>query len=130
LLFMQANFTLNLNHMLKKSLVVGLAMIGTVVLALASSGGGGSKKKSLASNKQGFTPLKSSTVLTLKAGPNYSGSYIYSSQRNNVVSYNTLVTYQKGNTIFVLPYKYKLNTTRTSDRNNLNVLDLKVNIRR
>ena len=129
MLNMQANFTLNLNHMLKKSLVVGFAMIGTVVLALASSGGGG-KKNSLASTKQGFSPLKSSTVLTLKAGPNYSGSYIYSSQQNNVVSYNTLVTYQKGNTIFVLPYKYKLNTSRTGDRNNLNILDLKVNIRR
>lgn len=129
MLNMQANFTLNLNHMLKKSLVVGFAMIGTVVLALASSGGGG-KKSSLASTKQGFAPLKSSTVLTLKAGPNYSGSYIYSSQQNNVVSYNTLVTYQKGNTIFVLPYKYKLNTSRTGDRNNLNILDLKVNIRR
>ena len=127
---MQANFTLNLNHMLKKSLVIGIAMIGTVVLALASSGGGGSKKKSLASSKQGFTSLKSSYGLTLKAGPNYTGSYIYSSQRNNVVSYNTLITYQKGNTIFILPYKYKLNTTKSSLKNNLNVLDLKINIRR
>ena len=127
---MQANFTLNLNHMLKKSLIIGVAMIGTVVLALASSGGGGNKKKSLASTKQGFAPLRSSTILTLKAGPNYTGSHIYSSQRDNVLSYNTLVTYQKGNTIFVLPYKYKLNTSRTSAKNNLNILDLKVNIRR
>ena len=127
---MQANFTLNLNHMLKKSLVVGIAMIGTVVLALASSGGGGNKKQSLASAKQGFTPLKSSYGLTLKAGPNYTGSYSYSSQRNNVLCYNTLVTYQKGNTIFILPYKYKLNTSRTAAKNNLNVLDLKINIRK
>ena len=80
---MQANFTLNLNHMLKKSLVVGVAMIGTVVLALASSGGGGSKKQSLASSKQGLTPLKSSYGITLKAGPNYTGSYSYSSQRSS-----------------------------------------------
>lgn len=127
---MQANFTLNLNHMLKKSLVVGVAMIGTVILALASSGGGGSKKQSLASSKQGFTPLKSSYGITLKAGPNYTGSYSYSSQRNNVLSYNTLVTYQKGNTIFILPYKYKLNTTRTTGKTNLNVLDLKIPIKR
>lgn len=112
--------------MLKKSLIIGMAMIGTVVLALASSGGGGNKKQSLASSKQGFTPLKSSYGLTLKAGPNYTGSYVYSRQRNNVVSVNTLVTYQKGNTIFILPYKYKLNTSRT----NLNALDLKINIRK
>jgi hypothetical protein len=116
--------------MLKKSLVIGLAMIGTVVLALASSGGGGNKKKNLASTKQGFAPLKSSSGLTLKAGPNYTGSYIYSSQRNNILSYNTLVTYQKGNTIFILPYKYKLNTSKSGSKNNLNVLDLKINIRR
>ena len=44
---MQANFTLKLNHMLKKSLVIGFAMIGTVVLAFASSGGGGIRKKAL-----------------------------------------------------------------------------------
>ena len=127
---MQANFTLNLNHMLKKSLIIGLAMVGTVVLALASSGGGGNKKKSLASAKQGFTPLKSSYGLTLKAGPNYTGSYIYSSQRNNILSYNTLITYQKGNTIFILPYKYKLNTSRLNSKNNLNVLDLKISLRK
>ena len=127
---MQANFTLNLNHMLKKSLVVGLALVGTVVLALASSGGGGSKKKTLASTKQGFTPLKSSYGLTLKAGPSYTGSLIYSTQRNNVLSYNTLVTYQKGNTIFILPYKYKLNTSRIAAKNNLNVLDLRISIRK
>jgi hypothetical protein len=125
---MQANFTLNLNHMLKKSLIIGFAMIGTVVLALASSGGGGAKKKSLASTKQGFTPLKSSYRLTLKAGPNYAGSYVYSSQRNNVLSYSTLVTYQKGNTIFILPYKYKLNTSRFGAKTNLNALDLKIRL--
>jgi hypothetical protein len=115
--------------MLKKSLIISAAMIGTVVLALASSGGGG-KKNSLASAKQGFTPLKSSYGLTLKAGPSYTGSYSYSSQRNNVLSYNTLVTYQKGNTIFILPYKYKLNTSRLNSKNNLNVLDLKISLRK
>lgn len=127
---MQANFTLNLNHMLKKSLIIGVAMIGTVVLALASSGGGGSKKKSLASTKQGFAPLRTSNGLTLKAGPSYTGSYIHSSQRNNILSYKTLVTYQKGNTIFILPYKYKLNTSRQAVRNNFNALDLRISIRK
>jgi hypothetical protein len=127
---MQANFTLNLNHMLKKSLIIGFVMIGTVVLALASSGGGKNKKNSLASSKQGFTPNKSSYGLTLKAGPNYTGSYIYSSQRNNVVSYNTLVTYQKGNTIFILPYKYKLNTSKHNVKTNLNAFDLKLRLTR
>lgn len=117
--------------MLKKSLVIALAMVGIVVLALASSGGGGNKKKSLASAKQGFAPVKSSYGITLKAGPSYSGSYVNSSQRANILSYNTLITYQKGNTIFILPYKYKLNTSKnTGVRNNLNAIDLKISIRK
>jgi hypothetical protein len=37
------NFTLKLNHMLKKSLI-SMAMVGAVALALASSGGGDKKK--------------------------------------------------------------------------------------
>jgi len=118
--------------MLRKLFIIGFAMTGTVVLALASSGGGGHKKKNLASSKQGFAPGKSSYGFTLKAGPNYTGSFTSSSRQrnNNYLSYNTLVTYQKGNTIFILPYKYKLNTSRLGSKTNLNVLDLKVNLRK
>jgi len=116
--------------MLKKSLSIGFAMIGAVVLVLASSGGGGNKKKSLASAKQGFKPIKSSYGLTLKAGPNYTGSYNFSRQRDNVLSSNTLVTYQKGNTIFILPYRYTMNTSRFGSKNNLNLIDLKIKLRK
>src|SRR5688572_4702256 len=113
---MKRNSTLNLNHMLKKT-VICFAMIGVVVLAWASSGGGNKKKTSL---KSGFTPIRTSQGLTLKAGPHYMGSRTFSTQKNNAVLYNTLVTYQKGNAIYILPYKYKGHVSKTSSRNNLN----------
>ena len=114
--------------MLKKSLIIGFAIFGTV-LALASSGGGG-KKKSLAA-QQGFVPLKASHGFTLKSGPNYTGSHVFGSQRNDrFVLYNTLITYQKGNTIFVLPYKYKMNTVKLDGKNNLNAVDVKFKLRK
>ena len=110
--------------MLKKT-VICVAMIGVVVLAWASSGGGNKKKTSL---RSGFTPIRTSQGLTLKAGPHYMGSRTFSTQKNNAVLYNTLVTYQKGNAIYILPYKYKGHVSKTSSRNNLNALDLKIRL--
>ena len=108
--------------MLKKS-VICFAMIGVVVLAVASSGGGNKKKTSL---KSGFTPIKTTQGLTLKAGPQYMGSKTFSIQRNNSTLYNTLVTYQRGNAIYILPYKKGV--SKTSYKSNLNVLDLKIRL--
>jgi hypothetical protein len=112
--------------MLKKT-VICFAMIGVVVLAVASSGGGSKKKTSL---KSGFTPVRTTQGLTLKAGPHYMGSRTFSTQKNHTILYNTLVTYQKGNTIYILPYKYKGPVGKTTSRNNLNALDLKIRLRK
>lgn len=124
---MQANFTLNLNHMLKKSIIC-LLMIGGVVLALASSGGG-NKKKSNTFLGSGFTPIRTTNGFTLKAGPSYSGSHTFTNRNHSVVLYNTVLTYQKGNTIFILPYQVRM-THKTSYKSNLNLLTLKVKLRK
>lgn len=124
---MAANSTLNFNHMLKKS-IISCAMIGVVTLALASSGGGGGKKKSVTPLSSKFTPIRTTNGFTLKAGAQYTGSQIYSSERNhNFVTYNTLVTYQKGNTVYILPNKVTVNT-RPQQRSNLNLLDLRIRL--
>lgn len=127
---MQANSTLKFNHMLKKS-IISCAMIGVVTLALASSGGGGGKKKSSVTPlSTSFTPIRTTNGFTLKAGPAYTGSQIYSSERNhNFVTYNTLVTYQKGNTVYILPNRVTVNT-KPLYRSNLNVLDLRIRLRK
>jgi len=130
---MQVNSTLKLNHMLKKT-IISCAMIGAFALALASSGGG-DKKKAEALRKPDFTPIRTTNGFTLKAGPAYSGSHIFSSERtNNYITHNTVVTYQQGNKVFILPYKSRVNVSpyqsQSNYRNNLNAFDLKIRIRK
>ena len=116
---MNLNFTLKLNHMIKKS-IISCTMLGVVALALASSGGGMKKSAKIASD---FVPVKAPSGFTLKAGPQFTGSKAFSQTRGNFVMYNTISTYQKGNTIYILPYKYKM--TRPGFKSNLNLVDLK-----
>ena len=122
---MNETFTLKLNHMIKKTLA-SITLLGVVGLALASSGGGKSKGKSAV--ETGFEANKTYSGFSLKAGPRYTGSQLFSSQKSgNGVLFNSVVTYQKGNTVYILPYKYRMSTKM---RSNLNVVDLKFNLHR
>ena len=128
---MKANSTLKFNHMFKKTLI-SCAMIGAVALAAVASSGGG-KKKSETPLKPLYTPIRTTNGFTLKAGPAYAGSHHFSSERNrNFITYSTVVTYQKGNTIYILPQQVKMNTNpsfkNNSFKNNLNLLDLKIRL--
>ncbi len=124
---MQKIFTLNLNHMLKKS-VVCATLMSVVVIGLASSGGG---KKRTAIPTPVFTPLRSTGNFTLRSRPDYAGSQGFSKMNDqNSTLYKSVVTYQKGNTIYVLPSTYRVSTSRQSFRSNLNVIDLKIRLRK
>jgi hypothetical protein len=128
---MQKNSTLKLNHMLKKT-IISCAMIGAVALALASSGGG-DKKRAETLHKPDFTPIRTTNGFTLKAGPMYAGSHTFSMERNNhYVTYNTVVTYQQGNKVFILPYKSRVYVApdNSAYRTNLNAIDLKFRLRK
>lgn len=116
--------------MLKKT-IISCAMIGAVALAIASSGGG-DKKKEAALRKPDFTPIRTTNGFTLKAGPIYTGSHLVSSERTtNYVTFNTVVTYQQGNKVFILPHRSRVVVADNSTyRNNLNVLDLKIRLRK
>lgn len=123
---MKANSTLKFNHMLKKTLI-SCAMIGAVALAAVASSGGG-KKKSEAPLKPIYTPIRTTNGFTLKAGPSYTGSQILGSERSrNFITYSTVVTYQKGNTVYIMPQQVKMNTKPTF-KTNLNLLDLKIKL--
>lgn len=128
---MPINSTLNLKDMLRKISAAGILLVGVVAFALASSGGGGSKKKS-SSIRTDFKPVSLNAGFTLKAGPQYAGSMVTSQQRNkHLVRYNTVVTYQKGNTIYIMPYKYTMNTRpNLGFRSNLQVIDLKIRLQK
>ena len=115
--------------MLKKSLVCA-TMLGLVVIALASSGGG--KKKSSGSTL-GIIPIRANGTFTLKSKPTYSGSFLYTTASlKNSTTYRSVITYQKGNTTFIVPNQYRLNNNQrkltfssNQIRSNLNVVDLK-----
>lgn len=119
--------------MLKKTIISGM-LIGVVALAVASSGGG-DKKKSDAKRKADFTPIKTTNGFTLKAGPAYSGSSIFSTTRTgNFLNQSGVVTYQQGNAVIILPHQSRVNTnpvttTITPFKSNLNFLDLKIRLR-
>lgn len=109
--------------------LVSVLMIVVVALAFASKGSGGGKKKTPAF-KNDFVPIRTTTGFTLRAGAMYTGSHTFSVEKTDkVFSFNTVVTYQKGNTIYILPYKYKVNITgfnAGTSKSNLQLLDLKI----
>ncbi|HTL09661.1 MAG TPA: hypothetical protein VL307_15420, partial [Chitinophagaceae bacterium] len=79
-----------------------------------SMGGGGNKSKDKAVKPE-FTPIRTTNGFTLKAGPTYKGSMVFGQEKSkSAVSYNSIVTYQKGNTTYILPVKYKLQTSAAS----------------
>jgi hypothetical protein len=103
-------------------------MLGFAGLAFASMGGEKRNKKSSKVTAD-FTPIKTSSGFTLKAGPSYKGSMIFTQEKtSNRLSFNTLITYQKGNTTYIMPYNHKVNigTAVPAGCDNLQLLRLKV----
>lgn len=119
--------------MFKKS-IASATMLGVVFFALASTGGG--KKKSATPNPA-FTPV-SPGVFTMRSNPHYAGSqFLKTINLKNETVYKSVITYQKGNTIYVVPSQYRMNNqskisfaSRPSFRSNLNLLDLRLNLHR
>jgi hypothetical protein len=129
---MKRIFTLKLNHMLKKSLTCA-TMLAVVAIAIASSGGG--KNKPASSNNLGIIPVSARGAFTLKSKPSYSGSHLLSTMNlKNSTVYRSVITYQKGNTIFIVPSKYRVSNSKLSFnsgpalRSNLNMLDLRLKL--
>lgn len=125
-------FTLKLNHMLKKSLICA-TMLGIVVIALASSGGG---KKKASSSNLGIIPVRANGTFTLKSKPSYSGSHLFGTVNlKNSTVYRSVITYQKGNTTFIVPSHFRVSNqsklsfnSSPSYRSNLKMVDLKLRL--
>jgi hypothetical protein len=106
---------------------LSLLLFAVTALAFASKGGGGKKKHSELENS--FTPINSAASFTLKKTPLYSGSIVtIRPQANNRVSINAMVTYQKGNTTYILPFQYKVSIqpTEYSSKSNLQFLGVRI----
>ena len=116
--------TISKPHFFRKT-VICFAFIAMAALTFGSSGGGGKNKNDL--NFKEFTPIRTSGGFTLKAGPLYHGSQLLNmQQQNNTLLMNTVVTYQRGNTTYILPYRYKMN--KPTVKSNLNALDVKIKL--
>ena len=120
---------------LMRMTIVSALMIAVVGLTFASKGGGGDKKSnSRIPLKTEFVPIRTTGTFTLKTGPTYTGSFMLGQEKTkSYLSINSLVTYQKGNSIFIIPYTYKVNTPVLMDgsrRTNLQLLDLRIKMHR
>lgn len=86
-----------------KIVLLSAVLNGIMFTSLADRGVGNTKKTASTSN------FKSSISLNLKTGLKYKGSLLTGVCSNKTsLTTNNLVTYQKGNTIYVVPHKQKM----------------------
>ncbi len=86
-----------------------LILIGISGIAIADRGGFGRKKNMVQLNISMLGTLKKSIPFNLKSGLTFRGSKLLNSQQIGSTWYNTtLLSYKKGNTIYILPYKQKI----------------------
>jgi uncharacterized lipoprotein YehR (DUF1307 family) len=107
---------ISIHNRLTRAMALSVSLIVFVSLASAAIGIDGEGNKAKRKNVLGdFKPIKTTNGFTLKAGPVYKGSLIFKQQKSvNTISFNSLVTYQKGNTTYIIPHKYKFSTNNSS----------------
>lgn len=124
---------------LMRQTVVSTLLLAVVGLAFASKGGGGDKKNNKSIPlKTEFTPIRTTGNFTLKSTPAYSGSFFLGQEKTQektktTISFNTLVTYERGNSVFIMPYKYKVTMPGITDGSiqpSLQLLDLRIKMHR
>ena len=96
--------------MIKYSKIAAIALLICFVtfVAIADRGGFGRRNK-IHFNIITLTTLKSSIGYNLKSGLNYKGTTVINQQHvGNSIFTNNIVSYQKGNTVYILPYKQKV----------------------
>lgn len=111
-------------------MVISAILLGLTVFTFASIGGDKNKSKNNALHS-GFTPIRTTRGFTLKDRLTYRGSMILKQEKtSNSINYSSLIMYQKGNTTYILPNKYKapLTVASASNKSNLQILQLKIRL--
>ncbi len=119
-----------INISLQKRLICLVLSVGIAAIAFAGEslgGGGGDKPKVSLISNFALSPFKANTGFTLKAGPSYRGSSLFNEPKTaDFLMVNSVITYQKGNTTYILPYKHKVSITAAKS----NLQAVNVTIRR
>jgi len=90
----------------RTAVVSFLAVLAISAFAVLGDKGTTPKNRSLLSNEN-FTLVRGS--FSLKSNYNFRGSQVINpAQKNEYINLNTVVTYQKGNTTYIVPLKKKI----------------------
>lgn len=82
---------------------------GFMLISFADKGFSKKSKSKISLNLANSTSFTNTLTFNLKNSLKYKGSLINNNDNSaSSLIYNTLITYQKGNTIYVLPYKQKV----------------------
>jgi hypothetical protein len=94
-----------------KIILLAIALCGIMLPGFADRGVSKKNKNKVALNVRTTGSFTKSLSFNLRSGLKYTGSLLSKpavSSPNSSTSYNTLVTYQKGNSVYILPYKQKI----------------------
>ena len=90
-------------------ITIGILFACSIWLLAAADRGGFVKRNKTHLNITAHGTLKNSIAFNLKSGIYYKGSFLLNTQRvGNVSVSDAFVSYKKGNTIYILPYKQKI----------------------
>jgi len=102
---------MNLTPDILKRKLATVVLVSASLAAFAALGDGGKKN---ATHQKGLLTDRLSSVnfknFSLKSGYNYRGSTVFSNpkEENRYIMLNTTVTYEKGNSTYILPLKKKV----------------------
>ena len=98
-----------MNTFSKKMLAV-VILFSIVVEALADRGIGRKSKNKTTLNIIAPSNIRNSIAFNLKSGLSYKGSLLNTHKMlvNSAIINTSIVTYQKGNTTYIIPYKNKI----------------------
>ncbi len=102
-------FQTAINRLVKKNLITVLC-ITLSLAAFATLGDGGKNNTKEKTQKKLLTATTAYNFkyFSLKSSYNYRGKNIFTSNSNKYILLNTVVTYQKGNSTYILPLKKRV----------------------
>lgn len=94
----------------KAAIILALVSVTTVVFADRGTGKRSTKARTTLNINPSSASLKASILANIKNGISYKGSFFATRQSTNSPEAfsKTMMTYQKGNTTYIIPYKNRV----------------------